>query len=178
MIDVRTKFDNSNGYASFSKMLNENFNKKKFDKTKLYYWLFDISKDNIELSSYQNLSKKKDKLKIMIEEAFMNYYKNIVNKIYNLTKSKKNISAWLIKNFIEKINKQVVDLELNKEIFMNLIFDLYKKIPNIKTPIRDTKISDDMIIRLPTINKRLDTSYIKKINIYIISKYLIKAMLW
>lgn len=165
LVDVRTKFDNSNGYASFSKMLNENFNKKKFDKTKLYYWLFDISKDNIELSSYQNLSKKKDKLKIMIEESFMNYYKNIVYKIYNIVKSRKNISAWLIKNFIEKINRQVVDLELNKEIFMNLIFDLYKKIPNIKTPIRDTRISEDRIIRLPIINKKLDTVYIKKINI-------------
>ena len=59
------------------------FNKKKFDKKKLYYWLFDMSKDDIELSSYQNLSKK-DKLKIMIEEAFMSYYNNIVNKIYKL----------------------------------------------------------------------------------------------
>ena len=63
LVDVRTKFDNSNGYMSFSKMLNENFVKKKFDKKKLYYWLFDMSKDNIELVSYQNLSKNKDKLK-------------------------------------------------------------------------------------------------------------------
>ena len=165
LVEVRTKFDNNNGYISFSKMLNENFNKKKFDKKKLYYWLFDMSKDNIELSSYQNLSKTKNKLKIMIEEAFMNYYKNIVDKIYKLIKQKKNISAWLIKNFIEKINKQVVNLELNKEVFMDLIFELYKKIPNIKTPIRDTRISEDRIIRLPTINKKLDTAYIKKINI-------------
>ena len=62
----------------------------------------------------------------------MSYYNNIVNKIYNLV-NKKEYIQWLIKNFIEKVTN-VVDLELNKEVFMGLIFDLYKKIPNIKTP--------------------------------------------
>ena len=32
LVDVRTKFDNNNGYDSFSKMLNENFNKKNLIK--------------------------------------------------------------------------------------------------------------------------------------------------
>ena len=165
LVNVRVKFDNKNGYLSFIKMLNESFNKKKFVKNKLYYWIFDSSKDNIELSSYQNLSKKKKRLKIMIEEAFMIYYKQIVNKIYNLFDKKKNLSTWLIKNFIDKINNQIVNLELDKEVFMNLIFDLYKKIPNIKNEYNKTIIDESQIIRLPIINKKIDANYIQKINI-------------
>ena len=166
LINVRRETGNTNGYNAFGKILNNNFSDKKFKKNKLYFWEFDLSKDNIELSSYQNITNNnKKKLKIMIEELFMTYFNNIVNKIYNLLKNKKNISSWLIKNFIEKINKEVVNLELDKTVFNKLIFDMYSKLPNIKSEIKIKKIPESDIIRLPIIKSTKDSAYIKKINI-------------
>lgn len=166
LINVRRETGNSNGYNAFEKILNENFNNKKFKKNKLYFWEFNMNKDSIELSSYQNITKdKKNTLKIMIEELFMTYFNNIVNKIYGLLKNKKNISSWLIKNFIDRINKQVVNLELDKTIFNKLIFDMYSKLPNVKSEIISKKIDEKDIIRLPIIKSHKDSKYLKKINI-------------
>ena len=98
----------------------------------------------------------------MIEESFMIYYKRIVDKIYKLFDKRKNVSSWLIKNFIERINNQVVNLELDKDVFSNLIFDLYKKIPSVKTELVDKRIDESQIIRLPILKKKHEFRIFKK----------------
>jgi len=82
LIDVRKITNNQNGFIAFTDIMKKTFNEP---NKKIYYWLFDNSKDKPKLDSYINYSidDVKRNIEIMISEIYHNYIILVQNKINN-----------------------------------------------------------------------------------------------
>ena len=131
MVDVRKKLDEENGYKAFVKNMEKTF---KEPQKKIYYWLFDNSKDKPKVESYvnYNFDDAQRNIKIMLEEIYKNYIKMVHHKITNYIQSVNEFSIWSFDNIIKGYTKKYFDFKLNPEIRNELIEKvILEKVPEL-----------------------------------------------
>ena len=167
LIDVRKKTEDENGYNAFMKIMEKTFNES---NKKIYYWLFDNTKDKPKLDSYVNYSidDPQKNIKIMIEQIYYNYIKMVQNKLTSYITKVPEMTLWSLYNIFKGYKSKYFDLNLTpivkNELIENIVInkipeleitpdDIDSIIPGkqdklIKLPIIDKKIKDDVIIEL------------------------------
>ena len=168
LVDVNKLVKSDNGYKSFINIINKTFDKK---SNKLYYWLFNISKDIPKLKGYNNLNinDPTKNIHIMISEIYNQYIELIKNKFELYIKSLDEISIWNLDNILKGYSKRFFDFNLNPEIRNKLIEKtLNKKLKEIE--IEEDDVDNmipgkrDKIIELPILKKKEITKNIIYIN--------------
>lgn len=154
LVNVKSDVED-NGYSAFIKIMKKTFGKQQFlinDKTidddykKIYYWLFDVTKDKPKFDSYinYNIDNNQHNIKLMISEIYKNYVKMIKYKLNNYISKIDEFSIWSLNNLIKKINDKYYNLELNPEIKNELIENvILNKIPELEI------IDDDIDSLIP-----------------------------
>ncbi len=120
LIDVRKKTNDENGYNAFTKLMEKTFNEP---NKKLYYWLFDNSKDKPKLDTYINYSvdDAKHNIEIMIGQIYNNYIRMIQNKLNTYVNKVDELNIWAFDNILKAYAKKYFDLNLNPEIKNEII---------------------------------------------------------
>ena len=139
MTDVKKITKDDNGFKAFIKIMKSTINNK---NKKLYYWIFDNTKDKAESKTYISYS---TNIEIMIEELYYIYIDLIKEKLNNYINKNTIIPIF---SLLKKYN-----LNLNPEIKKEFIERSYfKNNPEHEVIIEtlDKNINKD-IIRLPTI---------------------------
>lgn len=156
LIDVRKKLEEDNGYNAFVKIMGKTFEEP---NKKLYYWLFDNSKDKPKVEAYVNYNADdaQRNIKIMIEEIYKNYIKMVQNKLSSYIQKVDEFSIWSMDNILKGYTKKYFDFNLNpeskNEIIEKIILD---KIPELK--IEDDNVDSmipgkrDKLIELPILD--------------------------
>jgi hypothetical protein len=143
MVDVRKKLGDENGFNAFTKLMEQTFGKS---NDKIYYWLFDNSKDKPKLESYVNYNVEdvQKNIKLMIGEIYNQYSKMVFDRLNNYITKLDEITIWDFYN-IQKayINKYFnIDLypEIKNELIEKVIID---KIPELEI------VEDDVDSMIP-----------------------------
>lgn len=154
LINVNKVTKNDNGYNSFIKIMERTFNDPK--NRKIYYWLFNNSKDKVKLESYINYSvdDHQKNIKIMIENIYYNYIRLIQNQFNNYIDKFDEISNSELNKILKGYTKKYFNFNLSPTIKNELIEkSLLEKI--IELPIIDDDIDSiipgvrDTLIELP-----------------------------
>ena len=161
MIDVCKQLNDPNGYNAFVKLMDKTF---KEPSKKLYYWLFNNSKDKPKLESYVNYSSDdaSRNIKIMIEEIYRHYVRMVKNKLENYVNKVDEMTIWGFDNILKGYSKKYFDFDLNpvikNELIEKVIIDKISEQDIIPDDV-DSMIPGrrDKLIELPVID-------IKKIN--------------
>ena len=157
LVDVNKLLKSTNGYTSFTDIIDKTFNKK---NNKLYYWLFDIAKDIPKLKSYNNLNinDPTKNIDIMLLEIYNQYIKLVKNKFELYINNLDEITIWNLNNILKGYSKKFFDFNLNPEIRNELIEKtLVKRLKNIE--IEDDYVDNmmpgkrDKIIKLPILER-------------------------
>jgi SOS-response transcriptional repressor LexA len=120
LIDVRKKLEEENGYDAFVKIMGKTFEEP---SKKLYYWLFDNSKDKPKLESYVNYNTDDSQrnIKIMIEEIYKNYIRMVQHKLNTYIQKVEEFSIWSFDNILKGYAKKYFDFKLYPEMRNELI---------------------------------------------------------
>lgn len=151
LIDVRKKTSEENGFSAFINMMGKTFGTSETSK-KLYYWLFDNSKDKPKLDSYvaYNSEDAQRNIKIMIEEIYKNYVKMVEHKLTTYLKSVDELNIWSFDNLLKAYTNKYFNFDLNPEIKNQIIENvLIEKIPELEI------IPDDVDSMIPGKREKL-----------------------
>nr|QFG74704.1 MAG: hypothetical protein [Megaviridae environmental sample] len=150
---------------------NNIINSVKSNKTnKLYYWLFDISNDKLDLSVYKNISTENvvKYLKTLLEE-FNNFYQTYLLKYYKskIDKIEKN-NFYNFNNLILFLKKKEnLDVNINKYIYNNLVKYYYtNKIENepiLKIKEEKKTIKNKKSNKVAEVDNTIQTEEISKV---------------
>jgi hypothetical protein len=170
LIDVRKNLKEENGYNAFVKIMGKTFEKP--DK-KLYYWLFDNSKDKpkIELYVNYNINDAPRNIKIMIEEIYKNYIRLVYNKINTYIQKADKFSMWSFNNIIKEYSKKYIDFnlypEMKNELIEKVILDKIQELP-IEPDDVDSIIPGrrDKLIKLPVLEFKNNVKNIIELDAY------------
>ena len=155
LIDVRKKLEEENGYSAFIKIMGKTFGKT---EKKLYYWLFDNSKDKPKVETYvnYNVDDIQRNIKIMIEEIYKNYIKLVKYKLITYIQKVDEFSIWSFNNILKGYTKKYFDFELNPELRNEIIEKvILEKI--LELPIEPDDVDSmipgkrDKLIKLPVL---------------------------
>jgi hypothetical protein len=152
LINISEHFKESNTFKSLLNIMNKN---KKSNK--IYYWLFDNTKDKPlhELYINYNVNDVTNNIKIMLEQLYNNYIKIIKNNFENDINNISDLTTWNFYNLNKYYTKNYFNLNLNPEIKNELIEIAFNQIKELEIipddvdsyiPGRRTKI-----IKLPVI---------------------------
>lgn len=152
LINISEHFKESNTFKSLLNIMNKN---KKSNK--IYYWLFDNTKDKPlhELYINYNVNDVTNNIKIMLEQLYNNYIKIIKNNFENDINNISDLTTWYFYNLNKYYTKNYFNLNLNPEIKNELIEIAFNQIKELEIipddvdsyiPGRRTKI-----IKLPVI---------------------------
>lgn len=167
LVDVNKLLKKENGYNSFTNIINKTFDK---NKSKLYYWLFNINKDIPKLKGYNdlNINDPTKNIKIMISEIYDQYIELVKKKFQTYIESLNEITIWNLDNILKGYSKKYFDFNLNPKIRNELIEKTLKK-KLIEFKVEEDDVDNMMpgkrnkIIELPILKK----SKVKKNIIYI-----------
>jgi hypothetical protein len=161
LIDVRKKLEEENGYNAFVKIMDKTFEEP---NKKLYYWLFDNSKDKPKVESYVNYNADdaQRNIKIMIEQIYKNYIRMVQNKLNTYIQKVDEFSIWSLDNILKGYTKKYFDFKLNPEVRNQVIEKvILEKIPELTIEPDDV---DSMIpgrreklIELPVLDLKKET---------------------
>jgi hypothetical protein len=131
LVDVRKKLEDDNGYNAFVKVMGKTFEEP---TKKLYYWLFDNTKDKPTVDSYVNYNADdaQRNIKIMIEEIYKNYIRMVHHKLNSYIQKVDEFSIWSFDNILKGYTKKYFDFKLNPEMKNELIEKvILEKIPEL-----------------------------------------------
>lgn len=155
LINVSNKLKEENGYSAFVKVMEKTFEEP---NKKLYYWLFDNSKDKPTFESYvnYNATDSQRNIKIMIEEIYKNYIKLVYYKLNSYIQKVDEFSFWSFNNIMKGYTKKYFDFKLNPEIKNEIIEKvILEKIPEL--PIEPDDVDSlipgrrEKLIKLPVL---------------------------
>jgi len=166
LLDVRKITNDQNGFIAFTDIMKKTFNEP---NKKIYYWMFDNTKDKPKLDSYINYSVDdvKRNIEIMIGEIYNNYITLVQNKINYYISKTSELNIWSFEKIIKNYTKKYFDFNLipsiKNEIIEKVIID---KIPELTIEADDVDSlipgKREKIIKLPVINiKKLVSSTVE-----------------
>jgi len=143
LVNVKDITKKDNGFLSFIKVLEKIVTKK--NNNKLFYWIFNNSKDIPKVDNYINYNKDNpDKnIKIMLADIY-NVWTNIVKtKFLNYINKINSINNWQLEILLKNYQKKYFNFNFNPEIKNELLnFVLLKKFKELKITEDET---DNMI---------------------------------
>jgi hypothetical protein len=155
LINITEHFKELNSFKSLLNVMNKN--------NKIYYWLFDNTKDKPLHDSYinYNVNDATNNIKIMLEQLYHNYIEIVKNNFINDINNILDLTTWDFYNLNKYYIKNYFNLDLNPEIKNELIEIAFRQIKELKI------IEDDVdsyipgrrskIIKLPMI--KIDKKY-------------------
>ena len=156
LVDVRKTADDENGYNAFAKIMKKTFEDP---NKKLYYWLFDNSKDKPKLESYVNYSvdDAKHNIEIMIGQIYNNYIDIVKNKLDSYLNKTSELNSWSFDNILKGYSKKYFDLNLTPAIKNEIIEKvIINKIPELAIEPDDVDSlipgRRDKLIKLPVLD--------------------------
>ena len=156
LVDVRKTADDENGYNAFTKIMKKSFEDP---NKKLYYWLFDNSKDKPKLESYVNYSvdDAKHNIEIMIGQIYNNYIDIVKNKLDSYLNKTSELNSWSFDNILKGYSKKYFDLNLTPAIKNEIIEKvIINKIPELAIEPDDVDSlipgRRDKLIKLPVLD--------------------------
>ena len=153
LINISEHFNESNSFKSLLNIMNKN---KKTNK--IYYWLFDNSKDKPLQDLYinYNVNDSTNNINIMLEQLYKNYIQIIKNKFENDINKNDDLTIWYYYNLNKYYINNYFNLNLNPEIkneLSEIAFNQIKELEIIEDDV-DSYIPgrQSEIIKLPVIN--------------------------
>ena len=155
LINIKTKFDNKNGYEALIKLI-DTYKKNKLNKNKIYYWIFNDKTDKPLLNNYQNVSSlnKNENFKIILADLYDKWielmYEQFIQNISkhdNLTFNKiKQLFKYYENNNFDFNNELKLKSKIKTEFILKYLPELKLTIDEIenKIPGKGTNI-----IKLP-----------------------------
>lgn len=149
-----------NGFDGSLKFIKRNILDKGNNKRPFVVWLFDLEKDKVKFDKYDVSTKlsEGEHIKIMISHLYDNIIGIINTEIINLVNRKKEIGLQEFDKIIKNINKTIIDMPLDTNIYNDLEkFVYYEK--SIKTQDVYDKKEDEFpgligdVFKLPSIPK-------------------------
>jgi len=152
LIDVRTHYNNKNGYLAFLYALNKT-NKK------VYYWLFN-NNDNVKTDKYidTNITDSQSNINIMIEQLYLEYVNIIKSRCMKYIDKLQEIKISDIHPIMKLFN--IYNLHIDD---INLIQSYAINTKLIEYPIIIENIMNTKITKLPSIKKEKINKNIIKI---------------
>jgi hypothetical protein len=173
LINISEHFNESNSFKSLLNIMNKN---KKTNK--IYYWLFDNSKDKPLQDLYinYNINDPTNNINIMLEQLYKNYIKIIKNKFENDINKAEDLTTWYYYNLNKYYTKNYFNLNLNPEIKNELIEIAFNQIKELEVieddvdsyiPGRQSEIIKLPVIKINKKNYQIIELNSKKIDIQI-----------
>jgi hypothetical protein len=171
--DVRLVTSEGNGLKALLKIMKTTFQlENKTKPKKLYYWLFDNSKDKPELDSYvdYNIDDPTKNIKIMLHQLYNNYISMVYNKINNyMNKTTESVTLWsfnkLFKNYYKKYFNFDLNTGMRNEIIEKVIIDMIPELEIVEDEIESLMPGKrEAIILLPKLKIKDDKFNIIELN--------------
>jgi hypothetical protein len=148
--DVSKLSKKHNGYKSFMNIMDKSFFDKK--NNNIYYWLFDLSKDNIKTEKYENINNV-NSLKIAFKNIYNLYIELVKNKFYQDIKTFNNLDINIFNHIYNYYNKKYIEFDkiisIKNDIIKSIIIEHIK---NNEITYDEDNNNKKQIIKLPIID--------------------------
>lgn len=160
-IKMKTNEQTQNGYLQTLAIVNEMLNGNKIPKTNVAAWIFDLNKDNVTQSTYQeNTSAAEDNSQLLVSQLYDDIKELVTKKIFAMLQSSKQSTSTIYELFmnVEQFLKTHFPLSQHDSFYDQIKYIIYFNRDDLTDPVEvdphDLKLYGLVDpIMLPSINK-------------------------